>query len=288
MVKSILLWAVLTVTLTANLVAESPDLAGPIALYKQKDYENAALGFAQFESEHPDNPSIAYYLGVIARRQKRYNDAVRYLEKATRLAPTNSAYFVALGDAYGAIANQTQSITAARQTCTALEKAVELAPTSEEARAALITFCRKAPSIVGGGMLKAYHQAKELRGLDAPAGTRLLATLYEGEKRFDEAIAACAETLRDHPDDYGLLYVTGRIAAAAGVHLDQGIAALEKCLTLPVVEGFPGYASAHVRLGQLYLKKDATTEARSHFEAALELDPGNKDATTGLDNLSKS
>lgn len=288
MVKLILLCAALTAVAIINLAAEAPDLTASIALYKQKDYVNAELGFSQLAGQYPEDPNIAYYLGRIARHQKHYDQAVSYLEKATRLAPTNAAYFVALGDAYGAIANVNHSFTAARQTCTALEHAVELAPTSEEARAALITFCRSAPSIVGGGMVKAYDQAKELRTLDAPAGTRLLATLYEGERRYDEAIAACEETLRDQANNYGLLYVTGRIAAASGTHLDEGIAALEKCLTLPAVEEFPGYAFAHVRLGQLYAKKSAMADARRHFDAALQLDPTNKDASTGLENLPKS
>jgi len=291
MVKPLLRCALLTAMLAAPVAVgatESEDLTRALALYKQKDYDGAALQFAQLETQSPDDPQIAYYLGCIARRRKRSEDAVTYLEKATRLAPNNADYFVALGDAYGAIANQTRSFTAARQTCTALERAVELAPKSEEARAALITFCRKAPSLVGGGMTKAYDQAKELRALDAPAGTRLLATLYEGEKRYDEAIAACEDTLREHGDDYGLLYVTGRIAAASGTHLDEGIAALEKSLTLPAPEGFPGYAAAHVRLGQLYAQKNAPAEARRHFEAALQLEPTNKDAQTGLEALPKA
>lgn len=290
MVKPILLCTLLTTVMATavSLSAEPVDLTAAIALYKDKDYDGAALSFTQLESQNPDDPQVAYYLGCIARRRKRNEDAVNYLEKATRLAPNNADYFLALGDAYGAIANQTRSFTTARQTCLALERAVQLAPKSEEARAALITFCRKAPSLVGGGMSKAYDQAKELQTLDAPAGTRLLATLYEGEKRYDEAIAACEETLREHSNDYGLLYVTGRIAAASGTHLDQGITALEKCLVLPVVEGFPGYAAAHVRLGQLYAKKNAPAEAHRHFEAALQLEPTNKDAQAGLEALPKA
>lgn len=274
------------VVVSALWAEEAPDISGAVALYKQKDYDKAATAFLDLQSKAPEDPQIAYYLGRIAQRQKRYDDAVALLEKATKLVPTNPEYFIALGDAYGAIANQTRSFTAARQTCVALERAVELAPASEEARAALISFCRKAPSIVGGGMVKAYDQAKELQKLDAPAGTRLLATLYESEKRYDEAFASCADTLKNHPADYGLLYVTGRIAAAAHQHEDEGIAALEKCLTLTPVEGFPGHAAAHVRLGQLHAQKGAKGKAREHFEAALKMDPANHDAQAALAELS--
>lgn len=284
MAKTLLLFTALWVS-SPTFAADALNLSPAIALYKQKDYEKAGAAFAELESANPENPQVAYYLGRIAQRQKRYEAAVTALEKATRLDPQNPEYFIALGDVYGAIANQTRSFATARQSCSALEHAVELAPRSEEARAALISFCRKAPSIVGGGMNRAYEQAKQLRALDAPAGTRLLATLYEGEQRFDEAFVTCAETLGDYPDDYGLLYVTGRIAAASGKHIDQGIAALEKSLTLPPVESFPGHAAAHVRLGQLYAKKSATAEARQHFEAALKLEPGNKDAEAALTAL---
>ncbi len=262
--------------------AEAGGFESAVVLYQQKDYEKAAAAFSELAAQKPDDPEIAFYRGRIARRLKRYDEAVQLLEKATALSPDKADYFIALGDAYGAIANETRSFNAARQSCTALEHAVKLAPKSEEARAALISFCRKAPSLVGGGMAKAYEQARELRTLDAPAGARLLATLYEGEKRFGDAFAVCAETLRDHSDDYGLLYITGRIAAASGQNLDEGISALEKCLTLPEAEGFPGHAAAHVRLGQLHGKKNANEDARRHYEAALKRDPANKDASAGL------
>lgn len=289
MVKPILLCAALVSFTGLSLSAEPSDssLSAAISLYQNKDYDNAAVNFTQLESRNPTDPQIAYYLGCIARHRKRFDEAVTYLEKATRLAPNNADYFLALGDACGAIASQKRSFSSARQTCTALERAVELAPTSEEARAALITFCREAPTMVGGGLQKAYEQAKALQALNPPAGARLLATLYEREKRYDEAIAACESALRDHPEDYGLLYVTGRIAAASGTHLDDGIAALEKCLTLPVAEGFPGYAAAQVRLGQLCAKKGAASDARRHFETALQLEPNNKDGQAGLEALPK-
>lgn len=264
-----------------------PELGAAISAYQQKEYDNAATAFLQLASQRPNDPEIQGYLGKIAIKQKRFEDAVGFFEKATQLAPEKSEHFVGLGEAYGSIANRTQSLSMALKTVEALEHAVTLDPKSEEARAALISYCRKAPSIAGGGMAKAYAQAKEFRTINPPAGARLLATLYENEKRYDEAMAVCLETLKDSPEDYGLLYVTGRIAVGSGSHFDEGISALEKCLKLTPPEGFPTHASAEMRLGQLYAKKGDVRKARESFEASLKLDPENKDAQTGLAALPK-
>jgi tetratricopeptide (TPR) repeat protein len=280
-------WILLTLVLVSPLfAAESPELSAAIELYHKKDYNAAAAALHAVEQKTPNDPELLFYLGKTARRQDHFEDAVKYLEQATQADPKNVEYFIALGDAYGAIANKSRSFAAAQRSCIALETAVGLDPKSEEARAALIDFCRKAPNIVGGGMTKAYAQARELQLLNPVAGTRLLVALLEGEKKYDEAYDACAETLRHHPDDYSLLYIIGRLAAVTGTHMEEGIVSLEKCLSLPVPEKFPSHAAAHVRLGQLYAQEADVVNARKHFEAAAKEDPENKEAKAGLAALS--
>jgi tetratricopeptide (TPR) repeat protein len=261
---------------------ENVDLSTGLKLYHEKNYDAAQDEFERLDREFPNQPEILYHLGRTARRQKRFDEAARLLERCTRLAPNNAEYFLALGDAYGAIASRQRTLSAATRTCEALEKAVELAPKSEEARAALIDFCRSAPSIAGGGMKRAYDEANALRRLDAPAGTRLLAALFESEKRYDEAIAACEAALHNHPSDYSLLYLLGRLCVVSGSHLDEGIEALTKALEIEVPKGFPNHAFAHLRLGQLYQKKNERADARKHFEATLAEEPNNADAKAAL------
>lgn len=270
---------------TSALAAESPELSAAIDVYRKKDYAAAAAAFQAIEQKTPNDPEVEYYLGKTARRQNRLDEAVKYLVHATQLDPKNTAYFIALGDAYGTIANKTRSFPAAERSCEALETAVSLDPKNEEARAALIDFCRKAPTIVGGGTAKAYAQARELQIVNPVGGTRLLEALYEGEKKFEDAYDACVETLHHHPDDYSLLYAVGRIAAITGNHVEEGIVSLEKCIELPVPEKFPSHAAAHVRLGQLYSQEADVANAQKHFAAALSEEPDNKEAQAGLSGL---
>jgi cytochrome c-type biogenesis protein CcmH/NrfG len=279
-------WALALLLTALPAVAEvSPELKSAISLYKEKNYDAAGTALLALEKQAPEDAGVQYYLGRVARKQKRNDEAVLHLEKATQLAPDNSEYFLALGDAYGAIASATRSFGAAQRSGQAFEQAVKLAPRSEEARAALIDFCRQAPPIVGGGMRKAYAQAAELQKLDPAAGARLLAGLYLGERRYNEAIAVCSDTLREHPHDYSLLYLVGRISVENGTHLEDAAQALEECLKLPVPEGFPSHAAANVRLGQVYSKIGDFTTARSHFESALQEEPENADAKKGLATL---
>ncbi|HEU5078335.1 MAG TPA: tetratricopeptide repeat protein [Opitutaceae bacterium] len=263
----------------------SPELTKAIEQFKQKNYDAAAAALQALDKQTPNTPEVLYYLGMTERKQKHYEDAVRHLEKATELSPNNSAYFLALGDAYGSIAKETRSFGAAQRTGQAFETAVKLDPKSEEARASLIDFCRKAPPIVGGGMKRAYAQAKELQALDPIAGARLLVSLYRGDKRDEDAFAVCNDTLKEHPHDYSLLYLIGRMAVETGTHTMDGVQALEECLTLPAPEGFPTHTSANIRLGQLYSKIGDFPSARKRFEQALKDDPTNADAKAGLDSL---
>lgn len=268
--------------------AESPELTAAIATYHEKNDPSARAQFEKIVAANPKCAEAFFYLGKIERRERNFEAAAADEEKATQLAPDKPEYFIALGDAYGKLANESRSFSLAQQSCAALEHAVGLAPRSEEARAALIDFCRKAPSIVGGGLTKAYRQAEELRKLDAPAGTRLLITLYADEGRDLEAFQAGEETLKDHPDDYGLLFALGRLAAADGTHLEVGEADLRKCLTLAVPNGFPDHTAAHLRLGQILQKQGRTADARSEFKLVLTASPDNPDAKAGLAELEKS
>jgi tetratricopeptide (TPR) repeat protein len=263
-------------------VSSAPELSGAVELYRARNYEEATKALEQLRVAEPENPEIIYYLGLTARRQKRFDEAVRLLEDCVKRVPSNPDYHVALGDAYGALASKNRSFTQASRARSSFETAVALAPRSEKARAALIDYCREAPSIAGGGMGKAYAHAKEFQALEPAAGTRLLVILYVSEKRYADAIAACRDFLRSSPEDYTINYQLGRVAAISGSSPDEGIAALEKCLTLAVPEDFPGHAHVHTRLGQLYTRKGNAANARKHFEAALALDPNLAEAKEGL------
>jgi tetratricopeptide (TPR) repeat protein len=146
-------------------------------------------------------------------------------------------------------------------------------------------YCQQAPSIVGGGMDKAFEQAQEIKKLDAVEGGDALGSLYAADKKFDLATGEYESVLKIKPDDYNALYQTGRIAVLTGDRLDRGLAALQECLTLKTPEGQPPYAAVQWRIGNILEKKNDKPGARAAYEAALKADPNFKEAIEALKKL---
>jgi tetratricopeptide (TPR) repeat protein len=240
------------------------------------------------------NPAEAEAYALLGDVQVAKGDAdaaVRSWEKATELAPASSNYQRQLGDAYGFAAQQAGMfgmMGLAKKCRRAYEQAVALDPRNIAARQSLLGYYQMAPGIMGGGMDKAYEQAAAISGLDAARGRRAYALLHAADKQYDLAFAEFDEVLRASPDDYAALYQLGKMAAVSGQFLDRGLAALRRCLELPVPAGAdaPEHAAAHWRIGNILEKKNDPTGARAAYQAALQLDAKFTQAADALKKLS--
>jgi tetratricopeptide (TPR) repeat protein len=239
---------------------------------------------------HPaDAEAHALRASVLVARDNP-DEAVAAAEKATELAPANSEYQRQLGDTYGFAAMKAGMLgkmSYAKKSRAAFEKAVKLDPKNIAARTSLMGFYQMAPGVMGGGMDKAHAQAAAIKQLDAARGRLAYATLYGAEKKYDLAFAEFDEVLKASPDDYAALYQVGKLAATSGQSLDRGLAALRRCLELPVPEaaGTPGHAAAHWRLGNILEKQNNPAGARAAYEAALQVDPKFTQAADSLKKL---
>lgn len=214
--------------------------------------------------------------------------AVTAGEKAVELAPTNSEYQLQLGDTYGFAAQKAGMLGKmgwAKKCRLAYEKAVELDPKNLSARSSLMGFYQNAPSMMGGGMDKAYEQAAAIKQLDASRGRLAYATLYVAEKKYAEAFTELEAILKDAPDNYPALYQYGRLTAISGERVDLGIEALKKCLTTPSPAGTPGHDAANWRLGNLWEKKGDKPAARAAYRASLSVNPNFPQAADALKKL---
>jgi len=111
-------------------------------------------------------------------------------EKAVALAPQNSQFHLWLGRIYGEKADKSGFMTAAglaRRVRGEFETAVQLNPTSVDARSDLAEFYLEAPGIVGGGRDKAEQQAQSLSSLDPARAHWVNARLAEKKKDFATA-----------------------------------------------------------------------------------------------------
>ena len=274
--------------LAAATLPAAPTYREALDLYKARDFPGAKAAFEELVVVEPANPKYHYFLGMTAMAQKAFADAIRHLEQATVLAPDNADYFAELGNAYGKAtrnAGMFAQMSLARKCRAALEKAVALNPDSLPIREGLIEYYRDAPGFLGGGMDKAYAQAEEIRRRDARRGAIVLAQLYAGEKRYDEAFGVALDLLQREPELYAAHYAMGRLAAESGLRLDAGEKHLHRCLTLTPDKGDPAPAAVHWRLGQIAERHENTTSARIAYETALKLDPNFRAAADALAKL---
>ncbi|MDI1250151.1 MAG: hypothetical protein PSV13_14910 [Lacunisphaera sp.] len=165
------------------------------------------------------------------------------------------------------------------------EKAVELDPKNLNARNSLMGFYQNAPSLMGGGMDKAYEQAAEIKKLDASRGRLAYATLYVAEKKYAGVFTEFNDNLKDAPYNYSALYQYGRLTAISGERVDLGIKALMKCLTIPSSAGTPGHDAVNWRLGNLWEKKGDMVAARAAYQASLAVNPNFQQAADALKKL---
>jgi len=120
----------------------------------------------------------------------QWDRGIAACEKAVELAPDNSTYHLWLGRIYGEKADSSSFFTAAglaKKVRNQFEQAVQLSPSSVDARTDLAEFYLEAPGIVGGGQDKARAQAATLARLDPAKAHWVNARI--AEKKKDLAVA---------------------------------------------------------------------------------------------------
>jgi len=260
--------------------------------------------------------SRAYYA------TERWDDAVKYGERAVALRPEDAYYHLWLAREYGEKAASANAMTAAamaRKAKAEFERTVQLAPSSVEARLDLAQYYTEAPAIMGGGLGKARDQAAQVAKQNSAKSHLILARVAVKEKQFPEAEnqlrKAISESnglaeywlelaeyyrVRGRPDDMqkaveSALAQPGNPAetyfdAANELFLGnrdfpEAVLYLRKYLASGgLVEGAPAFR-AHYLLGQIYEKTGQKPAAISEYQASLALASGFDRARKALRGL---
>lgn len=302
--------------------AATEALAPGIQLFEARRLEEARKFFEPFAAQHPKDADAAYYLGRTYFSLRQFDPAAEWLEKAAALAPRQSPVQLWLGRAYAQAAQRASVFKMpglAKRAKAAWEKAIALDPNNLDARSDLIQYYLMAPGFLGGSVDQAKEQAAEIKKRDAlrgvqayatiavnqkdfaaaerelkeaiqkaPADPRprvFLASLYQGQEKWDAAFETLEAVLKAEPDNWDALYQVGRTAALSGKRLDRGEECLKRYLTHTPSEDQAPIANTHFRLGLIYEKKGNKAQARAEYQAALKLDPGLKDAKEALAKL---
>jgi len=259
--------------------APVPEVAAAIALYDEGSYSAAQIRFDEIAPTRPNDPEIDLYRGRLALWFDDAAAGLAFLQKAVQAAPDDARMQNAFGDACGLTARRAGFFGKygwARKCLAAYARAVALEPGNTDYRLSLLRYYVEAPAIAGGSIAKAYAEAAEIRKVDAADGRIAFATVYLTEEKFDQAFHEFDELLRQKPDDFFALYQIGRCAALSGVQLDRGLAALQRCLQVPLPAGADRrttLANIHYRLGNILEKKGDPAAAQAENAAARQVYP---------------
>jgi tetratricopeptide (TPR) repeat protein len=309
----------------AVLAADTPALIR--AAQKQFESGTYATAITTLQSAISQSPSSAeayYWLGRCYYEIRDYDRAVTNAEKSVALDSKNSLYDQWLGRIYGGKADHDTSYFLARRVKKEFAEAVRLNPSNTAARRDLEQFCIDAPWIVGGSKDEARQQVDAIAALDPIEGHLALAVYdQEGIKRPDlagneyrQVIDAKPKTIdpyleaagffqgQNKPSDMEVaIQVAAQVSpkdprlayyrASANILLGQDLARADEYLksylaSTPDRSDWPSHASAREWLGRLYEAQGRRADAAEQYRAALQLDPGRKEAKSRLEKLEKT
>lgn len=98
-----------------------------IAFYKAKMYSDAAREFKRITELRSSDAAAAFYLGLIALRENRWNDAATSLQRAAVSAPRTAAVLVNMAYAYERLGQTEKARLALEQVVTRSQRAEPLA-----------------------------------------------------------------------------------------------------------------------------------------------------------------
>lgn len=316
-VRSLLALALFTAV--APVLAQ--DAAHVRSLFEARDPQAPAL-IAQLLKSRPDSLD-AKILHI--RQQLRAGEAEEAVDLAEELVDAHPQSALAqywLGNAYGNRIGQVGMLSKmmmAPKLRDAYEIAIKLDPELVDARANLVQFYLQAPSTIGGGIDKAKAQQQEIAQRDLARGHVAQAQILMAEEKPAEALKAYEAALAAKPDakdiriavgigyqeakrwndafalferwtaendlEGAAWYQLGRTSALSGQKPEQGVAALQRFLKLPVDPRNPPAQHAWYRMGQILAAAGRRDEARSAYQSALKLDPKHSDAKAELAKL---
>jgi len=293
--------------------------------YEASDYAKAARLLQLAVEQHPRDAEIHLLLAKTYYESQHYDAAVASAEKAVALDPQSSLYHEWLGKVYGEKASHASMFSAlslAKKARREFEKAVELDEKNFSAQQALIEFDCSAPGIAGGGEDKARPEIARLAALDTAEGHYAAGNCRRQKKDFTAADTEFAQALELHPESIELLYDIGDYAMkqsqaeTLAIVAEQGEvlapsdprALFYRAVSLiiknarsddserllnqylkraPLRSGFPPPWRVHEWLGRLYEHQQNSQAAIQEYEAALKLEPKNKNVREALKRLKK-
>jgi tetratricopeptide (TPR) repeat protein len=308
--------------LLPNQIHARENLDAAIDLYEKGEFRQAVDILQQFAKTSPKDAETRFWLAKSLMKTREWGAAIREMEEAVELQPTNPRYHLWLGRACGERASRaffTSALSLARRVVKEFEIARDLAPKDPGIRFDLLEFYLQAPGIIGGGKDKALAEAQFITQINPERGFTARATIFRKDKKWDkakyeltrateeypknaDAYKDLADFLLDRQDYEGALYYGEKslaldskskraqliIAVAKtrrGKDLDQAAATLRELSTGPLRDEDPSYEETIYWLGENYLARGDKNKARDAFKSALAFNPEYARAKNELSKL---
>ena len=275
-------------------------------------------------SQSPSSAEAYYWLGRCYYEIHDYDRAVTNAEKSVALDSKNSVFHQWLGRIYGGKADRERSFFLARRVKREFAEAIRLDPSNIAARRDLEQFCIDAPWIVGGSKDEAREQVDAIVARDPVEGHLALAVydqggikrpdlagneyrqvieakpttldpyfeaadFFQGENKPSDMEVAIQAASQVSPKDPRLSYYRAVADVLSGQDLARADEYLKSYLaSTPDRSDWPSHASAREWLGRLYETQGRRADAAEQYRAALQLDPGRREARSRLERLEKT
>jgi tetratricopeptide (TPR) repeat protein len=293
-------------------------------LVNDQKYDEARVEAQALIAKNAADDAALHCMGRVYAAMDKPGEAAEWFEKAIKANDKVSAHHLWLGNSIGEQAqhaNKLKQPFMARRIKSEFERAVDLDPTSIDARHGLIQFYSQAPGVMGGSLDKAKDQAHEIEKLNAMRGHLEMAQLletkdkdlvaaerefvaalgaapdstpaynnlaqfYRRQKKYPEAIAIYERLLKAKPDALNAHLNIGYNLALSGQNLDRGEREIKEWLAEPPKDAPQvNFGFAHYVLGMIYDRQSKKDAARAEYQSALALNPKNTDAKKALDAL---
>lgn len=159
-------------------------------LFQKEKFAEAKVLFENHLKSNPNHTKTVEYLGDIAGKEKKWDDAILYYKKIKIQFPKNANYHYKYGGALGMKAKESNKFKALgmiEEIEQSFLTAVKLDDKHIDSRWALVMLYIELPGIVGGSETKAQKYADELMNLSKVDGFLAKGHIDEYFKRYTKA-----------------------------------------------------------------------------------------------------
>jgi tetratricopeptide (TPR) repeat protein len=244
----------IAVVLLCSSAAAAED-GSPESLIEADHWLRARALVAPLLKTNPEDARANFLMARCLEAASRYDEALTFAEKATRLDPKNADYHVMLSLVYGRQAIQAglvRKLGLAHRIRRESETALQLNPNHVEARLILIEYFYQAPGFLGGNKAKARRLAEEVVRLDPVRGNVAQASLARRDRKPELVESLYTKALEANPRSYqALTTMSGFYTRGSQPNLERAEKYAMDALALA-----PDRAAAYGQLAQLYVRQE--------------------------------